>query len=103
MREKPSKLNKPVKRDIQRYCEQFGFCHKNTNEAREYNTAIDRMDAYYKQFIKDNIPSKAKLIQTVLDNVIQINTAPERYYIDRKEVAKAIHKLIKERLQVWLN
>ncbi len=60
-----------------------------------FNKAIDEMDAYYKQFIKDNIPGRGELYNMIWNLHIQVAEVK-----DIKKLTKAIRKLIKERLDV---
>ncbi len=59
------------------------------------SVAIDEMDAYYKQFIKDNIPGRGELYNMIWNLHIQVAEVK-----DIKKLTKAIRKLIKERLDV---
>ncbi len=93
-----SKLNKPEKKNcMQEHRTMGGFatCHTCAK-----NKLIDEMDAYYKQSIKDNIPNE-KSISKVSNDIRRQFGIVSTWANDIDDVlAEAIHKLIKERLQV---
>ncbi len=81
-----SKLNKPEKDNTK----VFPNCYQKSITL-EVNKTIDEMDAYYKQFIKDNIPSEGEITFVIEDS---------KYGSTHPSISKAIHKFIKKRLQV---
>ena len=103
-KEDKTRLNKPEKK----YRKYKVVCSNNlaSYQTEPYdigrNEGIDEMDAYYKQFIKDNIPSVDKMAVAIRERQkeqdFSILGRIETYRIFR--IAYLIHKLTKERLGV---
>ena len=102
---KQSKPNKPEKIDVKNHLNGCTKCNVGgysrgvclvLHGLYQYNKAIDEMDAYYKQFIKEYILDDISSAEVIFDYIM--DAIEKRTTVE--ESANDLHKLIKERLRV---